>query len=134
MLLAPIKATGSDKDPAYSYLRDLHAEAEDTEASRLLYVAATRAERHLHLLACVKCDDHGEPKPPSAHTLLARAWPVAEEFFSAAPLAPEREAPEPEATYSINRLAPSFRMPGLLEPARWTPPPEGREEEEIEFS
>jgi ATP-dependent helicase/nuclease subunit A len=134
LLLAPIKATGSDKDPAYSYLRDLHAEAEDTEASRLLYVAATRAERRLHLLACVKCDDHGDPKPPSAHTLLARAWPVAEEFFSEAPAEPARDAPEPEAIYSINRLAHDFRAPLLPEPPRWTAPPEGREEDEIEFS
>jgi ATP-dependent helicase/nuclease subunit A len=134
LLLAPIKATGSDKDPAYSYLRDLHAEAEDTEASRLLYVAATRAERRLHLLACVKCDDHGDPKPPSAHTLLARAWPVAEEFFSEAPAERSQETPEAEAIYSINRLAPDFRMSALPQPARWAAPPEGRQEEEIEFS
>src|SRR6266571_1093768 len=44
LLLAPIKATGSDPDPTYDYLRDLDSEAEDTEASRLLYVAATRAK------------------------------------------------------------------------------------------
>ena len=52
LLFAPIKETGGDDDPAYRYLRDLDAEADDTEASRLLYVAATRAERRLHLLAC----------------------------------------------------------------------------------
>jgi ATP-dependent helicase/nuclease subunit A len=134
LLLAPIKATGSDKDPAYSYLRDLHAEAEDTEASRLLYVAATRAERRLHLLACVKCDDHGDPKPPPAHTLLARAWPVAEEFFSEAPALSAREVSEVVAIYSMNRLAADFRVPSLPEPARWTAPAEGRDEGEIEFS
>jgi ATP-dependent helicase/nuclease subunit A len=138
LLLAPIKASGEerqkDKASAYSYLRDLHAEAEDTEASRLLYVAATRAERRLHLLACVKCDEHGDPKPPSAHTLLARAWPVAEEFFSEAPAEPPRETPELEAIYLINRLAADFRMSPLPQPARWAAPPEGRQEEEIEFS
>jgi ATP-dependent helicase/nuclease subunit A len=134
LLLAPIKATGSDKDPAYSYLRDLHAEAEDTEASRLLYVAATRAERRLHLLACVKCDEHGEPKAPSAHTLLARAWPVAEEFFSEAPGEPAHEALEPEAMYPIKRLAAGFQMAALPDAARWTAPPAAREEQEIEFS
>jgi len=133
LLLAPIKATGSDKDPAYSYLRDLHTEAEDMEASRLLYVAATRAERRLHLLACGRYDDHGAPRPPTAHTLLARAWSVAEPFFSEAPAEPAREAPEPEAIYSINRLAPDFRMPPLPEPARWTSPPEGRDEEPPPF-
>jgi len=134
LLLAPIKAAGSDKDPAYSYLRDLHAEAEDMEASRLLYVAATRAARRLHLLACVKCDDHGNARPPAAHTLLARAWPVAEEFFGEAPAAPGHEAPEPEPSDSINRLAPGFEMPPLPGPARWRAPPEASEEERIEFS
>jgi ATP-dependent exoDNAse (exonuclease V) beta subunit len=135
LLLAPIKATGSDPDPTYDYLRDLDSEAEDTEASRLLYVAATRATNRLHLLACLGSDDHGNLKKPPAHTLLARAWLVAEKFFSEPQRpAPAREAPEAELVYSINRLAPDFRMPPLPEPARWTPPPEGREEEEIEFS
>jgi ATP-dependent exoDNAse (exonuclease V) beta subunit len=135
LLLAPIKATGSDPDPTYDYLRDLDSEAEDTEASRLLYVAATRAKNHLHLLACLGSDDHGNLKKPTAHTLLARAWPVAEKFFSTPqPAAPAREAPAAEPIYSINRLAPDFRMPPLPEPARWAPPPEGRDEEEIEFS
>src|SRR5204862_455479 len=53
LLLAPIKETGTDKDLAYKYLKDLDADAEDTESSRLLYVAATRAEKRLHLLACL---------------------------------------------------------------------------------
>jgi len=51
LLLAPIKATGAETDPTYRYLRDLNADAEDVESSRLLYVAATRAENRLHLLA-----------------------------------------------------------------------------------
>jgi hypothetical protein len=34
LLLAPIKATGDEDDPAYEYLRRLDRDAEDTEASR----------------------------------------------------------------------------------------------------
>ena len=49
MLLAPIKATGSDSDPIYRYLARLDTEAEDREASRLLYVAATRAKQNLFM-------------------------------------------------------------------------------------
>src|SRR5437763_797332 len=109
LLLAPIKATGSDSDPTYRYLARLDTEAEDTEASRLLYVAATRAEHRLHLLACVGCDKDGNLKRPSAHTLLSRAWAVAEAQFTA-----EQNAGEPDAVgraprvYSINRFALDF--------------------------
>src|ERR1051325_11905401 len=83
LLLAPIKATGFDSDPTYRYLARLDTEAEDTEASRLLYVAATRAEDRLHFLACLGCDKDGELKRPAAHTLLSRAWSVAEGSFNA---------------------------------------------------
>jgi ATP-dependent exoDNAse (exonuclease V) beta subunit len=135
LLLAPIRGTGGDRDPTYDYLRDLDSEAEDMEASRLLYVAATRAKQRLHLLACLGCDDHGDPKKPIAHSLLSRAWIVAEPFFSEPQRpAPAREEPAAEAIYSINRFAREFRMPPLPDPARWTALPEGREEDEIEFS
>src|SRR5204862_6236223 len=36
LLLAPIKATGSEDDPTYKYLSRLNTEAEDVESSRLL--------------------------------------------------------------------------------------------------
>lgn len=135
LLLAPIKQTGSDSDPIYSYLRRLETEAEDMESSRLLYVAATRAEQRLHLLACVKCEEDGTAKRPTARSLLARAWPVAEEHFAIpTPPAPERDAPRREPITTLTRLAPDFAMPPLPAPMRWTPPPEGREEEQIEFS
>src|SRR5205085_2123716 len=45
LLLAPIKPTGFDSDPTYRYLARLDTEAEDTEASRLLYVAITPKAR-----------------------------------------------------------------------------------------
>src|SRR5437773_1610851 len=136
LLLAPIKETGTDKDLAYKYLKDLDADAEDTEASRLLYVAATRAEKRLHLLACLPCDDHGDLKKPLAHSLLERAWPAAEEHFPAATestrVTEARQAPIP---VTLKRLAPDIQLPPLPDAVRCTGPAEGREEEEeIEFS
>jgi ATP-dependent helicase/nuclease subunit A len=135
LLLAPIKATGSDSDPTYRYLARLDTEAEDTEASRLLYVAATRAENRLHLLACLGCDKDGNLKRPSAHTLLARAWSVAEGFFHAEQLgAAANDASLAKEIYSTNRLTADWRRPELPKGAEWTSPPEGRDEEQIEFS
>src|SRR6185436_19517759 len=110
LLLAPIKATGAETDPTYRYLRDLNADAEDVESSRLLYVAATRAEKRLHLMACLGCDRDGELKKPIARSLLSRAWPVAEAFFHAEGAATaEEEVGRVQEIYSVNRLARGFR-------------------------
>lgn len=57
LLLAPITETGGDQEPLYEYVRELNKEAEDVEAGRLFYVAATRARSRLHLLACAKPND-----------------------------------------------------------------------------
>ena len=133
LLLAPIKATGSDSDPTYRYLARLDTEAEDTESSRLLYVAATRAENRLHLLACLGCDKDGELKRPSAHTLLSCAWPVAQAHFHAE-LHIAQEVALPREANSINRLAAAFQLPTLPHPAQWTTSPESRDERQLEFS
>ena len=137
LLLAPIKETGADDDPAYRYLKDLDLDAEDTEASRLLYVAATRAENRLHLLACTRCDEHGDLKPPHSRSLLARAWPVAEAHYAA--MVPEQlamdfmHAPRQPFT-SLTRL--DLDLDRILPPppVRWTAQAEAAQEEQIEFS
>ena len=147
LLFAPMRPTGGERDPTYDYLRDLDSEAEDMEASRLLYVAATRAKNHLHLLACLECDKDGEMKKPFAHSLLERAWPVAAPFFSEARRVPASgrrpregwdpvrdETPGAETVFTLNRLARDFRMPAVPASAQWKAPHEGREEEQIEFS
>ncbi|MGH8738818.1 MAG: UvrD-helicase domain-containing protein, partial [Burkholderiales bacterium] len=56
LLLAPIDETGGAREPLYQYVQTLDRKAEDIEAGRLFYVAATRAESRLHLLGCVKVD------------------------------------------------------------------------------
>src|SRR5690606_33406432 len=80
LLLAPIDETGAESDPTYKYVRALDREAEDIEAGRLFYVAATRARKRLHLLACASCekeeDENGERplREPHKRSLLARIW------------------------------------------------------------
>jgi ATP-dependent exoDNAse (exonuclease V) beta subunit len=137
VLLAPIKETGSEDDPAYRYLRNLEVESEDLEAARLLYVAATRAENRLHLLACTKCDDNGELKPPAPRSLLARAWPVAGAHYTR--MVPEQlamdfmHAPRAPIT-TLTRLALDVDRIAAPPPVRWSAPSEGAEAEPIEFS
>ncbi len=57
----------------YDYLQDLEQERDANEVARVLYVAATRTKRRLHLVAAVKLDSKGEIKAP-ANTLLDLLW------------------------------------------------------------
>ena len=135
LLLAPIRETGREAEPAYEYLKDLDREAEDIEASRLLYVAATRAIRRLHLSAVLKTDEEGAVKPPSKRSLLGRAWAYAASQLPASlPPQPAPEAEHVRPPQTLYRLPADFKLPPPPAPVRWTPPPETREEEPIEFS
>jgi ATP-dependent exoDNAse (exonuclease V) beta subunit len=89
LMLAPISAAGSavSKDPLYGYLSYLDREKARHEATRLLYVAVTRARRKLHLLGhtTVKVSDTGRTlQSPEASSLLGHLWPVVEPAFRAA--------------------------------------------------
>ena len=135
LLLAPIREAGADKDAAYEYVRNLEREAEDIEAGRLFYVAATRAAMRLHLTACIKRDDDGAAKLPAKRTLLRMVWEVACAHVGAAPVrrAPEPQAPAPPPTFM--RFTPAFALPALPPAALWQAPPAPRQDDEvIEFS
>ena len=137
LLLAPMRESGAEEDLAYRYLRNLEVEAEDLEAARLLYVAATRTENRLHLLACTKCEDDGSPRAPAPRSLLARAWLVAEAHY--ARMVPEQLAMDfmhaPRAPFTtLTRLALDVEKVSLPPSVHWTAPPEGSRDERIEFS
>ena len=134
ILLAPINEAGSDDDPIYNYVRNLEKEAEDIEAGRLLYVAATRAESRLHLLACAKAGEEGAIKPPARRSLLAKIWWQAEEHFGSAPAQPVDDAMRDQITDVLRRLPAGFALPAAPDSAKWKTPDEGREEADIEFS
>ncbi|SOD20750.1 UvrD-helicase domain-containing protein [Nitrosomonas ureae] len=80
LLLAPIQETGLDSDPIYRWMEKIDCKKEQNEADRLLYVAATRARKFLHLLGHVNLVESEEgkyiPKKPAVGSLLHRLWPV----------------------------------------------------------
>jgi ATP-dependent exoDNAse (exonuclease V) beta subunit len=83
LLLAPIRESTAETDPVYEYLKELEASKVRHEDGRLLYVAATRARRRLHLIgyAAVK---EAQAKP-AARSLLEQLWPaVAPQYQEAA--------------------------------------------------
>jgi ATP-dependent helicase/nuclease subunit A len=133
LLLAPIDETGGDAELCYTYVCTLDREAEDIEAGRLFYVAATRAKSRLHLLGCVKVDEHGVVKMPSRRSLLGLAWAVlGEEVRLPAPVAAE-ERKESLPAGELRRLAPDFVMPAVPDCKVWKSPDEGVESEAPPF-
>jgi ATP-dependent exoDNAse (exonuclease V) beta subunit len=78
LLLAPIAARGSEHDAIYKWLALLDKERERFERGRLLYVAATRAQRELHLFGVLESDGKAR-----TDTFLQLLWPIVEPLFSA---------------------------------------------------
>jgi len=81
LLLAPIRETGGDDgaDDIYRYIAQLEREKQRHEDVRLLYVAATRAKRNLHLFASLaekSSTDGPLYAPPRAGSLMASLWPA----------------------------------------------------------
>ncbi len=58
-----------------SYITDIEKQRQGLEAGRVLYVAATRAVRNLHLFAAIKPSAKGEIKPQSG-SLMGCLWPA----------------------------------------------------------
>jgi ATP-dependent helicase/nuclease subunit A len=140
LLLAPVNATGGDKDRIYEYIRSLERERAGHEDGRLLYVAATRAKKALHLLGCVKLDKEGIPRPPPSGALLSKLWPAVAEDFHRACGAPEVTSVvsghvEALGATDLNRLPAGWRLPVCPPGVHWAGANEvDRAGEEIEFS
>jgi ATP-dependent exoDNAse (exonuclease V) beta subunit len=148
LLLAPIRETGADEDPIGGWLRKLEAEKERLESGRLLYVAATRAKRRLHLLgdAGLKmdggADGDGVPalRAPGERTLLARLWPLVANRYeeAAARHVVSTPAPAPASDLpdqSLRRIASGWQPPAAPPRVAWTPPADPvRARDEVEFS
>jgi ATP-dependent helicase/nuclease subunit A len=111
LLVAPIrqKGAGGSEATAYDYLKKLEAERAAHEDERLLYVAATRAIRNLHLVGVAVADDKKDDglKPPAAGTLLKLLWPgVAQPVFGAA----------------LGERVAAAEVTGSIDPAAFVPP------------
>lgn len=67
----------------YDYLKRLEKERAAYEDARVLYVAATRAERCLHLLGAARSDVKDTIKAPK-NTFLEMLWPIVHNHFTEA--------------------------------------------------
>ena len=80
-LLAPLDTRldkgSQSKEPIAALIRSFHRQRATNETLRLLYVAATRARRSLHLFGSVKIKE-GDLVAPVKGSLLDALWPIAE--------------------------------------------------------
>ncbi len=85
VVLAPVAATGADPHPLYRWLERLEAAKLAQEKRRLLYVAATRARRWLHLFGTSGVVQVEGEVPqlvaPASSCALGLLWPVVEPGF-----------------------------------------------------
>ncbi|WP_162932491.1 UvrD-helicase domain-containing protein [Solimonas sp. K1W22B-7] len=113
LLLAPLHASGDEDDPIFDFVLGLQAEKQLHEDARLLYVAATRARRALHLVGALEAGEGDKTPEPPSRSLLARLWPAVAQDFAA--LAGSAHVPQSEAP----RRPPAIRRL----PAQWSAPP-----------
>jgi len=120
LLAAPITESGGDEDPIYRYLASIERRKSDQETARLLYVAATRARRSLHLLGCLKSKDDGTVQEPKSQSFLNLLWPaVAEQFACPAPGA---QAEQGRRVKTIRRSPATWSVPAAPPPVKWKRP------------
>jgi ATP-dependent exoDNAse (exonuclease V) beta subunit len=127
IVLAPIKAEGSDPDPIYRWIEVLERQRALRERARLLYVAVTRAKRELHLLGTVKAQmrdeglDLSDPRPDS---MLGMLWDsIRSSFDGVTPAVAAQPASATTPDQRIRRLPPNWTLPSAPQPIQATAAP-----------
>lgn len=113
LIVGSIRELGGDEDLIYKFLGKLRTAREKHEGNRLLYVAATRARRHLHMTGWV-----GANGQPEANSFLARLWHVASSTFQVA--TPAAVQPAPRTGGVVRKLTPAWREIPLPKALEWT--------------
>ncbi|MEH6814415.1 MAG: UvrD-helicase domain-containing protein [Motiliproteus sp.] len=115
LLLGPLAATGDEQDPLYQYIKQEQSLKNQMEGTRLLYVGATRAVDHLHLVAHLKTDSRTcNPRPPAQQSLLASIWPYISEdamLHTRSDIVDDTE--QGQVLTQLRRLPDSFQLPQL---------------------
>jgi ATP-dependent exoDNAse (exonuclease V) beta subunit len=120
LVVAPVAPSGGEPSPLYGWLQALEQTRLEHEHRRLLYVAATRAKRRLHLLGVSPArvnDPSGRLKleKPHSATALRLLWPVVESEFVA-------QQTQPAADVSASVPAGPLEPPLRHLPADWLLP------------
>ena len=121
IVFAPVKAQSDDVDPVYRWIELLEKQRSRRERGRLLYVAATRAKRSLHLLGSVEVKrtaEKEEVREPREGSMLGMLWHEVSAHFEAA-LTGTRDAssegPALAGPALLRRLPSTWRLPEVVD-------------------
>jgi len=113
LLFAPIPQTGENGSDVYDFLKRLEKDRSLYETRRLLYVAATRTKKQLHLFGHTPMKKDGIA--PQSTSMLSHLWNfIGDEWTSAFEGQQSTQAPEtetPPETHYLRRLPVSFNTP-----------------------
>ncbi|MFW6428527.1 MAG: UvrD-helicase domain-containing protein [Desulfosalsimonas sp.] len=117
LLMAPISETGAERDQIYDYIHRLRQTKAFYETGRLLYVAATRAKKELHLLGNLRIDESGGLRSPDSRSLLGVLWPAVADVFEKAaqenpPAAGDEKVKSGKPEPRLRRLPADFSICG----------------------
>lgn len=123
LVVAPLNRRGAttDSPSAYDFLQRIERERSRNEEARVLYVAATRAVRRLHLVGVSWRDEAGQPLAARGGSALGRLGPAVTAEFDVAPLAVAQNRDDARGALAdfVPRL---LRLPQVAVDA-WSPPP-----------
>ncbi|MBF0612705.1 MAG: UvrD-helicase domain-containing protein [Magnetococcales bacterium] len=135
LLLAPVRQSGQQREAISDYLRWLDRQKEELETGRLLYVAATRARRWLHLVATPKSEALDKPVTGS---LLASLWEALSTMVDLPEVANQEAPPDSpvQAPFYLQRLPLTWSPtpPPLWHPVEGIPPKEVVQTIEFEWA
>ncbi|MBI5900221.1 MAG: UvrD-helicase domain-containing protein [Rhodocyclales bacterium] len=124
LVVAPMNRRRRQDEPTtHDFLQAMERERAANEAARVLYVAVTRAVRHLHLLGVAARKEDGSLAAAPTNSLLAKLWPVVERDFVAANVA-AAAVPENDDGMETWFVPPLLRLVAPAVPPAWQAPPE----------
>jgi ATP-dependent helicase/nuclease subunit A len=110
LLLAPVAPLdGQSRDLIYDAIGRLENEKSGYETGRVIYVAATRARKRLHLLGHARIGAGGDPAPDSG-SFLESLWPVVSDCFSGIETSSAVEGSESRTAVTALRRLPADRV------------------------
>ncbi|MDM3870158.1 UvrD-helicase domain-containing protein [Porticoccus sp. W117] len=113
LLLGPLQASGDSDDLLFEHLKQEAKLKTRLENARVIYVGATRAIKHLHLLFHLKSNPKEGYKAPAINSLLAPLWMALEpELEQSVQLHHVEQAAEESPTPSLthfSRLPPGWQ-------------------------
>lgn len=117
-LFAAVQATGTDQDAHFAFVSERQRNLKRQEQLRQLYVAATRAQRRLHLLARLELESKGGIASPKILAPLARVWPQveAELMHKFKPSNQSQATPPPPLAPLLQRVRAPLVVPTDLPP------------------